>query len=332
MSGRSRRIRSSISLARVCASSRLLPPSRPSVRKATSPSTVRRKRSSRGADPVASWTIRRTSAARLGLDLARGHRLGQRLEMGLHALRSPARPPDRVLDLLGDVVRLARATDDPGASRAATAPCRPVDVDEHEVVHLAHARHRERRGVGALAQRRILDRLDVHDDVGLPGALPRRRPRRRPRLRGPARRPTTAEPRSRRRRTGGRRPSASAAGAARPSARSSPIAARAASSASSGARSIRTSVLRLISRRGGEQHEHADEERGDRVGVRVARSGRRRGRRARRACRRSRCRSGARSTRAPGSCTGARSATRRSFASVDGEHEARGRRTRTRPR
>src|SRR5581483_4847553 len=63
MSGRSRRMRSSIVLARACASSSVLLPSRPSVRNATRPPSVRRKRSSRGSTPVVSRTIRRTTAA-----------------------------------------------------------------------------------------------------------------------------------------------------------------------------------------------------------------------------------------------------------------------------
>src|SRR6266511_455957 len=62
ISGRSRRIRSSISLARACASASAVPGSRPRVKYASSPSSVRRKRSSRGRRPVVSWTIRSTSA------------------------------------------------------------------------------------------------------------------------------------------------------------------------------------------------------------------------------------------------------------------------------
>ena len=42
----------------------------------------------------------------------------------------------------------------------------PVDVDQRDVVHLAHARDGDRRGVHALAQRLVGERLDVDDDVG----------------------------------------------------------------------------------------------------------------------------------------------------------------------
>ena len=42
----------------------------------------------------------------------------------------------------------------------------PVERDDAEVVDLAHARDGQRRGVRALAQRRLaLPRLDVDDDV-----------------------------------------------------------------------------------------------------------------------------------------------------------------------
>ena len=33
------------------------------------------------------------------------------------------------------------------------------------MLHLAHARHSDRRCVNALTQRRVLERLDVNDDV-----------------------------------------------------------------------------------------------------------------------------------------------------------------------
>ena len=142
--------------------------------------------------PVASSTIRRTTAAASASTSRAVSRLGERLEMRLHALRSPARPrgspprPARRSSCASSSESVARQLHVQRQLRAA------VDVDEREVVHLAHARHGERRGVGALAQRRILDRLDVDDDVGARAAPARPPPRpRRPR-RGPARRPTTA--------------------------------------------------------------------------------------------------------------------------------------------
>src|SRR5207237_8177274 len=55
ISGRSRLIRSSISLARACASAREVCGSRPSVRYASRPSSVSMTRSSRGPAPVTSW-------------------------------------------------------------------------------------------------------------------------------------------------------------------------------------------------------------------------------------------------------------------------------------
>src|SRR5438105_3132251 len=63
MSGRSRRISSSILLAYACASESGLAGSSPSVRNAMSPSSVCRNRSLRGGDPVVSRTILRTASA-----------------------------------------------------------------------------------------------------------------------------------------------------------------------------------------------------------------------------------------------------------------------------
>ena len=243
MSGRARRICSSISLARACASSRRLVPSRPSVRKATRPPSVRRKRSSRGSAPVASLTIapddglRRRRAPRCA-----ALRLGQRLEMRLHAGDLGHGGTDRRLELLGDRVRLverqlARQLDVQRELGVA------VDVDERDVVHLADVRDRERRCVRTLAHvassigstctttsafgSAPLDR--GLDRVGGGVAL--------------ADRGASARRRSRRPRTGARPPGACAAGAARPTARSARIAAARRCSASAGARSISTSTL-----------------------------------------------------------------------------------------
>src|SRR5215213_265633 len=59
--GRSARMRSSIWLARACAAASGVPGSRDSVRYASRPSSLRRKRSSRGSAPVSSRTMRSTS-------------------------------------------------------------------------------------------------------------------------------------------------------------------------------------------------------------------------------------------------------------------------------
>ena len=163
ISGCARRMSSSISLARAWASSRRLWPSRPSVRNATRPTSVRRKRSSRGALPgrLAHDPLDRGRVERL---LLPGRRLGERLEVRLHRVDLGRRGADRLLDLLGHLVRglerhLARQLEVQRQLEAAG------DVDERKVVDLAHARHRQRRRVRALADARVLERLDVDDDV-----------------------------------------------------------------------------------------------------------------------------------------------------------------------
>ena len=96
ISGASTRSRASISLAREWASSRLEPASSPSVRKATRPASVRRKRTSTGRTPglLAHDPLDHGRVA--GDDLALG-RLRQRLEVRLDAVdrRAPRRgsPP-----------------------------------------------------------------------------------------------------------------------------------------------------------------------------------------------------------------------------------------------
>ena len=144
-----------------------------------------------------------------------------------------------------------------------------VDVDEREVVHLADARHGERRGVRALAHRRVLDRLDVHDDVrvrqraldrGLDG------------VRGGV---ALADGRAR----GDADHDVGELAAAR-LAHAEPAhldrRAQLADRRERGRLGLRGRAIhqhvdvRLDQPRGGEQHEHADEERGDRVAVLVA--------------------------------------------------------------
>ena len=177
---------------------------------------------------------------------------------------------------------------------------------------------------------RVLDRLDVHDDVrvrqraldrrldrvgrGVP--LPDRGARRRRR--------------SRRRRTGGRPPAACAGAAARPAGASSPIAA--------------TRRRLGLGRRAVHQHVDVrlDQPRRRRAARarrrRAPRSGRRSGSppraneeadRAPRPSRRGRCRSAARSRRAPRCRTGAPCATRRPCGSRRSRSRRRARRTRT---
>ena len=268
ISGCSRRMSSSISLARAWASSRLA--------LAVEAESEERDEADVGAQEA---QLARRPARRLAHDpldrgrvdalLARLRRLGERLEVRLHRVDLGRRGEDRVLELLGDVVRLlerhlARQLEVQRELEPA------ADVDEREVVDLAHARHGQRGGVRALAHARILERLDVHDDVAA---------RQRPldclldRVRGGvalADRVRSTRRRSRRRRTGGRRPGASAAGAARPPA-SPPRSPRARRPRRrSGARSMSTSMLLRIRRAAASEHEHGDEERRDRVAVRVA--------------------------------------------------------------
>ena len=103
----------------------------------------------------------------------------------------------------------------PGSLRWSDSSVRPVDVDERDVVHLAHPRHADRGRVRALAQRRVLERLDVDDDVGVrQRALDRRLDRVRGSMPLPDRR-RRARRRSPRRRTDARPPAACGGDAAR---------------------------------------------------------------------------------------------------------------------
>ena len=119
------RIRSSISLAARAPRASGVAASRPSVRKATRPSSVSRKRSSRGAPPVASRDDRaRPSRASTPPRRAAGV-LRERLEVRLHRVDLGHRLADRVLDLLGDLRAPPRAAGRPAASDGARARCRP---------------------------------------------------------------------------------------------------------------------------------------------------------------------------------------------------------------
>ena len=76
---------------------------------------------------------------------------------------------DRALDLRGDVVRLLERQ----LARAASDGARPgrrLDRDEPEVVHLADARHRERRRVHPLAQRGLVPAGSTWTTTSLPGS------------------------------------------------------------------------------------------------------------------------------------------------------------------
>ena len=98
--------------------------------------------------------------------VARGF-LAERLEMRLHRRHLRHRQLDRPLDLLGDRVRLLER-EVAGKLEVERELGAAVDRDDRDVVHLAHARHVERRSVRALAHGGVcLRRLDVDDDVRL---------------------------------------------------------------------------------------------------------------------------------------------------------------------
>ena len=164
IAGTALRTRSSIALARPCASASEPALPSPSVRNTTIPSSVRTKRSSRGSAPVSSRTA--ASIARgVDVDLLAGRRLPKRLEVRLHAPDLGNVRTDRRLDLLGDVVRLVerKIARKLQVERDLDAP---VDLEDLEVVDLAHLRNGERGGEDALADRAgALARLDVNDDV-----------------------------------------------------------------------------------------------------------------------------------------------------------------------
>ena len=281
MSGRSRRMRSSISLARACASARR--------RRAVEPERQERDEPVVGAqEPQLARLARPSPRGRCAATTRRARRPRPRaprssLVSGSRCVCTPA--------ISGTAARIARSTcsaiscasssdSSPGSLRCSESSVRPSTSTSASCAPRAPA---ARASAAACARSRSVAssmRLDVDDDVGFGQRALRPPPRPRPPRRAPARPPRPAGRRSRRRRTAARRPAACAGGAARPAARCAAIAARAAASASAGARSISTSTFTLHQPRRGEQHEHADEERRDRVAVRMAGARERAGRRA----------------------------------------------------
>ena len=277
-----------------------LPESRPSVRYATSPSSVSRKRSSRGSTPVdvaddaahdvAASPPRRPS--RPAASSASGSRcVCTDVDLGQRARRSPARPPRR---------RRAppRARASPGSLRWSETSVPPSTERPRRYAPRARAGRRappraRGRGVAAsslvgstwtttsaLRQRRCTRRLDASAAAWpWPTAAP-----------GVDADDDVRELRA-------RPPAACAAAAAAPAADADDRLPR--RLLGIGRRTIHEDVdVAPHQPRGGEQDEHGDEERGDGVGARVAGAGEQQADRARRASRRGRCRSGARSTRA----------------------------------
>ena len=117
----------------------------------------------------------RRAAGRPRARSARPRRVGE-----LDRRRSPrraARGASAPTSTSGTAAQIARSTSSatscasssgssPGSFRCSESSVRAADVDEAQVVDLADPRDRERRGVGALAQRRVVvARLDVDDDV-----------------------------------------------------------------------------------------------------------------------------------------------------------------------
>ena len=91
--------------------------------------------------------------------------LGERLEMRLHRGDLGDGAEDRALDLLRELVRLLerKVARELAMERELGGA---AERDDAEVVDLPHPWHGQRRGVGALAQRRLVRvRLDVDDDV-----------------------------------------------------------------------------------------------------------------------------------------------------------------------
>ena len=305
-----------LDLARAgCASASGVPASRPSVRKTTSPSSVSRKRSSRGGAPVASRTIRvhRRGVAR-PRDASRALRLlGERLEMRLHR-RRPRAPPRRSRARPRSAIACASSSErSPGQLEVERDLGAAVDVEDADVVDLADAR-----------RRRAPPRARARAIVRVARRAARRGRRRPPRAARAATAASTASAaawpwptaasarrRSRRRRSAARRP---ARIRSRRSSTGGSIAGDRLPRRLLGVR--RRAVHQHVDvpphqPRGRDQHEHGDEERRDRVGARLAGADERAARPARRASRRGRCRSGARSRAARRCRTAAPSAARR---------------------
>ena len=262
ISGRSRRIASSISARLRVRVGERRAAAEPSVRYATSPSSVCTKRSSSGSAPVASRTIarrrgrgrsrRRRPRPRPAASSASGSRcVCTAVDLG-HRLA------DRALDLLGDLVRLLERAGRPAASGAATARCpsRPTTA-----LTLCTSRTRGTPSAAACARSRTSASLSIGSTwttTSASGSADCTRPldrvgRRMPLADGGVVGDADHDVGEIR----GRRPGACAAGGARRQARCRRSRARAASSASAGTRSIRTSMLPRIRRTAATSTMHA---------------------------------------------------------------------------
>ena len=327
--GRHSRTRSSIALARPCASASEPALPSPSVRKATMPSSVRTKRSSRGSAPVSCRTAASTAAVSIAISSAgRGLRRAAR---GASGRFSPRAPASRIACSTCSAISCAWSSgSSPGSFRWSETSMRAVDVEHRQVVDLAHVRDGERRRESALADSAVASaRLDVDDDVdsrerlvervldAVGGGVPladRRTGRDADDDVGEVLSPGAPKPQPCAARRGGSSPA---------------IACRAIRASSSGERSMSTSTFRLSQTHRSDHDEPGHEERRDRVARRESRARPRRGRRARRASRRGRCRSGARSRAAHRSGSDVRLAARRPFATRRSRGRARSPRTST---
>ena len=243
------------------------------MRKATIPSSVRRRRSSRGSQPVDSATIRRSAAASSRRVEGAG-RLGQRLEVRLHGVDLRHGLVDRGSTAVATACASSSGTS-PGSLRCSETSTRP-----------SHGRGPSRCAPRARAGRRAQLRAPARGRPPPPRSARRGRRRRsrarrcerplrrRPRLRAPGRRrppgetpmttsakwrPADWRSRSRRRSTG-----------SVDDLRSRP---RAASRAAVG-RPVHEHVHVALAKSGGRgEDEPGDEQRGDRVRVRVSGTG-----------------------------------------------------------
>ena len=163
------RIRSSISLARACASASALSGSSPSVRKATRPSSsagsgARAAAAGRLADDPSDHldVAPRVAGARpcpAARSLSGSRCVCTDVDLGSGRL-------DRVLDLGGDLVRLLQRQH-PGSFRWSETATPSSDLHRAHVVDLADLRDGCGGCLDPLAQARDVARLDVDDDVGL---------------------------------------------------------------------------------------------------------------------------------------------------------------------
>ena len=166
ISGRSLRIRSSISLARAWASASEVPGSSDERQVGEQPvvgaqeaQLARRLAGLLAHDPLDEVAVAVDALALGGL--------GQRLEVRLHRVHLRHRLDDRALDLGGDLVRVLERQL-AGELEVERDLGRVADPHDAQVVDLAHARDPLRRGERPLAQGRlVLLRLDVDDDVAV---------------------------------------------------------------------------------------------------------------------------------------------------------------------